>query len=621
MESLSARSLSILRFVALLCVISLAESNGEGGGGQVCEEDDASEDIPWNSPEVYQALAQAGDNFVLKTLMLDQIVNTRNRDFSHQYDGFYDIDYVPGFLEPLLLPKPRYFESFGKNRTMVLPGGKFHVAEGNITQINRLKRRGNHSEKATSVQSATRKNKETKRDAQVSFSLARSIVDESTVDSLLDILRGIEQLDQDPDSVDGMPSYEIFVDSHELYKENATLKIHDVNPESVLERRKLRARLQSILVPIMEERLTPWVKRTYPEWCKGSKRQRHCKPCYSLIRRYRHGERQSHAPHHDAQGITTVVVSLNAAEKDFRGGLYISSGFGQREFLPLGKGDAVLHTSHLLHGVRVLDLEPPRETETERWSWIMWFRDSESCQDFGYEWFQECAEDGDPICLQLYASKVGQTPGMTHEETAFRVFLHNLQAAEGGAAMAATKIARAYQKLLPSPVPEDLEKAKYFYRIAIESHNPDGHYGLASILLKEMSEQPATKKEVDDVLAKVVFHLEEASKLGHFFAQFNLGIAHTFGYGMPDNHIDTDLAAEWFIESGIPEGFALASFQAASVGKQEASALWKRRAEVMGMTQPWRKMARKKTGTGGSTGVDLNLAWPAAKDGRRPPEF
>ena len=38
---------------------------------------------------------------------------------------------------------------------------------------------------------------------------------------------------------------------------------------------------------------------------------RECTPCYSLVRRYRKGERRSHAMHYDGHAAVTVVVSLS----------------------------------------------------------------------------------------------------------------------------------------------------------------------------------------------------------------------------------------------------------------------------------------------------------------------
>ena len=52
------------------------------------------------------------------------------------------------------------------------------------------------------------------------------------------------------------------------------------------------------------------------------------------------------------------------------------------------RGDAAVHQSDLYHGVDVRG--------GERWSWILWYRDSSSCTDHGHEWFTACAVNRNP---------------------------------------------------------------------------------------------------------------------------------------------------------------------------------------------------------------------------------
>lgn len=108
---------------------------------------------------------------------------------------------------------------------------------------------------------------------------------------------------------------------------------------------------------------------------------------------------------------------------------------------------------------------------------------------------------------------------------------------------------------------------------------------------------------------------------GHVYSMFNLGIAHTFGYGTPNGKVDTDLAAEWFVNSGLPEGYFVASHQAASVGDLKRQRLYEEQARILGYHHAWRKAARQQTGSGGAGGVDLNLQWPTSAKGVRPPQF
>lgn len=407
------------------------------------------------------------------------------------------------------------------------------------------------------------------------------------------------------------------MDSPELNnKENQeTTKVLDAKPESIKIRKAIRQKLQAVLQPILKQRITPLVRHLYAEVCGNStSNDRACTPCYSLIRHYRHGQRQSHATHHDGQALATVVVSLSDFDQEYRGGLYVATGYGHRQFLPLKRGDGAIHRSFLLHGVQVLDLPSDKATDTERWSWILWYRDSTSCIDHSHEWFADCAMSGDAVCQQLHATKVGNIPGLTPAQVARQVLEWNQKSALGGAGMAAVKMARAHLKLLPSDLAYDETAAAKYYNLAIQSRDPDGYYGMAGLLLLQLQ---SGQGDASVVLNRVVGHLEAAAQFGHVFAMFNLGMVHTFGYGVAN--IDTDLAVEWFVASGLPEGYYVAYFQAAAVGDQARMQNYQERAQQLGMDQPWRKQARQQTGSGGAGGVDLNLPWPPSADGRLPP--
>lgn len=539
------------------------------------------------------------------------------------------------------------------------------VAQGRVTQINKLHNQNeNDNDYSNSI------------DADIS--VIQSAVDQHDIDDVVALLRAYndENYDQDPDTVDGMPTYELFLDNEDIRRGVASVVSHhstaaesttiqndgsivnndnNNNKESNIDtdwakntmkpqnsnpnRIELRQKIKNILDPYLHKVITPYVQKMYPDKCGKSKEgnNRTCTPCYSLIRRYKHGNRKSHATHHDAHSLVTVVVSLSDYGKDYLGGLYVSTGFGQREVIGLLKGDAVMHTSALLHGVKVHDLKPPHDpTTTERFSWILWYRDSDTCEDYSYEWFADCANNGNPICQQLHSTKVGNVPGIKTQDISKHILQLNMEAAKGGAAESAVKIARAYLKLLPSTLEYNEEEAKTFYNIAIQSFNPEGHYGLAHLILlsinkdnealynlstseEDRKERDRLKEKQQEKLKEVIQHLEAAAKLGHEFSMFNLGIAHVFGYGL--SRINVDLAASWFIESGLPEGYFVAAQQAASVGDEKRYKDHMEKAKTLGYFAFWRKEARMRTGSGGAAGVDLNLPWPEAIDGRKPPLF
>ncbi|CAB9513705.1 expressed unknown protein [Seminavis robusta] len=523
-----------------------------------------------------------------------------------------------GSLLPSHLPEPVVFTNFVENTTVSLSNGReVQVSTGTVTQINQFANSGTSS---STINSATANSESI--NLATEFSVLPQALSRSSVDNVLSILQDYQYLDEDPDTVDGMPTYEIFVDSPDLYQRQGNNKVRDSDPNFLPYRIQLREKLQAILQPYLTTVLTPFVQQHYPDACSNKGPSRACTPCYSLIRRYRHGDRVSHATHHDGHAIVTVVVSLSDYGRDYRGGLYVSTGFGQHEFMALKKGDAVVHQSTLLHGVKVYDkLEEPETTQ--RWSWILWYRDSTACADYSYEWFADCAQRGSPLCQQLHSTKVGSVPGIDAKDAYNQVLDLNFAAARGGAGGSAIKVARAYLQQLPSRLEFDQTKAAEFFQMAIQSHHPDGHYGMAHLLLAQAQLQQQQHQDnmyyQDALVVQAVAHLESAAQLGHVYAQFNLGMVHTYGY--VTGHINGTLAASWFITSGLPEGYYVAAQQAKAVGDRERYAQLGQRAHALGFMAPWRKQARQHTGSGGAAGVDLNLPWPTAMDGRQPPKL
>ena len=123
----------------------------------------------------------------------------------------------------------------------------------------------------------------------------------------------------------------------------------------------------------------------------------------------------------------------------------------------------------------------------------------------------------------------------------------------------------------------------------------------------------------DPRVVEAVQHLEAAAWLGHAYAQFNLGMVHTYGYAT--GVVNGTLAGDWFEASGLPEGYYLAAQQAKAVGNRARYQWCGQRAQALGFAAPWRTRAREATGSGGAAGVSLNLPWPPARDGRQPPQL
>lgn len=415
-------------------------------------------------------------------------------------------------------------------------------------------------------------------------------VSRAEVSSILDLMHTLP-LDTDMDTVDGMPTYEMFVDNEALRRGEPSKG----QPESVA-RVELRAALRAVTAPLLD-RITPFVRRLYPSAC--GRADRACTPCYSLIRRYRPGvDRQSHGTHHDGHAIVTVVVSLSDYGREYEGGLYVATQRGgAKQYVALNRGDAVVHRSDLLHGVRVT--EPSRlssrvgsieaaslpaagpnpdtgPSRVERWSWILWYRDSADCVDYGHEWFAECALAGNPTCEMLHATKVSDV-------------LHwNALAASHGHNAARVKMARAYLKKLPSSLPYDVDRALSLYRAAAAEGDANAHYGLAE-------HYAGLDVEV------AVSHLESAALGGNPFAMFNLGVVHMGR--------DVLLSCDWFRASGLPEGYYALSVSLRARGEYAEADRYERRAAVLGYPGRMRDHARERTGLGGASGVKLVLPW------------
>ena len=94
-------------------------------------------------------------------------------------------------LRPSDLPEPIAFTSFGENTTVLLSNGiQQKIAPGSVSQIN---------------------NFSSQNDVFVNFAVLPEAVDRSAVEDALTLLRGYKDWDDDPDTVDGMTSHEMFL--------------------------------------------------------------------------------------------------------------------------------------------------------------------------------------------------------------------------------------------------------------------------------------------------------------------------------------------------------------------------------------------------------------------------
>ena len=101
---------------------------------------------------------------------------------------------------------------------------------------------------------------------------------------------------------------------------------------------------------------------------------------------------------------------------------------------------------------------------------------------------------------------------------------------------------------------------------------------------------------------------------------FNLGICHTYGYSQKYGSKDFELAAEWFEASRLPEGLFAKSLYLDSAGRKDEAEVYRQKAATLGFGSRWRKPARERTGSEGSSGANLNLQWPPLLGAAIPPD-
>ena len=134
---------------------------------------------------------------------------------------------LPGTLRQEDLPDIQYFGDFDQTDTVHLLGkANQTVRTGSISQIYK-------------VDSA----------APASTALLPELVDRASIHDVLQILRSYGNYDEDPDTVYGMPTYELFVDSRDLGE--CEWKVLDrVDKE---QGDLVRTQLRAILDPILEK--------------------------------------------------------------------------------------------------------------------------------------------------------------------------------------------------------------------------------------------------------------------------------------------------------------------------------------------------------------------------------
>lgn len=370
--------------------------------------------------------------------------------------------------------------------------------------------------------------------------LLPTVLEPTAADALVALAATIP-FDEDSDTVDGEPTYELYLEKNGNEADIAAIPGKpDRDPKVAAARAEVRGKARSIISSTVTQ-LVELVNQLYPDECNGSGG---CRVCHSLLRRYMPSERRAHAPHFDIQALITVVVGLNEYGTDFGGGLFVTTTGTERQFIALPKGAAVVHQSTLLHGVNV--------TWGSRWSWIMWFKNGKSCTTSDpTNWNAAAAERGDPLAQFLLAHRMHL--GLAGEDRRLAgpkdvemmlakkaSWLH--KAAEGGFARAMNEYGVACMN--GAGVEMDTDLAMSWFSRAAFAGEPDGHYNLGLLALGRGDE------------AAAVTHFRTGAEVGSTQAMFNFAVALYQGRGVEQDH---EAAATWFEREGGAESLSLLS--------------------------------------------------------------
>jgi len=429
--------------------------------------------------------------------------------------------------------------------------------------------------------------------------LLRALLEPWEVDRVLEVARSQSLVyNDDPDSVDGRPTFETYLMTGSRYTCDDYLR--------------------EVLEPLVEGRLAPYIRQRYK--CPDAV------ICTCLLRRYLPGERRLHPPHYDMHAFCTTVVGLNVGE--FEGGLFVQSApdAASRVFIPIGRGDAVFHQFDLEHGAEVLS--------GTRYSLIFWAKDSmHACLTNGVPWYHDCANAGDAdaqyLLAGLYYSGYGTIGESRNEESA--VYWYK-RAAEQGQAEAMLNLGSMYDEAHGS-LEDDPALAVRWWREAAERGSCAAQQNLASALLRGRGivqdeagalwwmEQAAAQGDPEAVYKLSAFlsssesevqdpnrawELQgKAAEAGHPIAAYLHGCAYL-------DRGDLVQARPWLVQSangGDGRAMRVLGELATDDGDLEAAVAWFRRAADMGDRDgQWRLSCCLRLGEGGST-RDLGKAF------------
>jgi len=213
------------------------------------------------------------------------------------------------------------------------------------------------------------------------------------------IIRKNQWLSTNPDSVDGLPSLHLNLisDGKPLFDTMMCSNEDDYNKDEITFEKCIH-QMTSILRPHLYEKLLPAVRelsksnsvqildvfiRNYGNMDAGDDHQ--LDNSANVEQEVESKTRYTLSPHYDITAFATCVMALDSTAATGRSGLYtipptngVTNNVALRKFFPLDKGDGVVHTFNILHGV---DVDP--KLNCPRTSLIVWFTDYGGDDDDG----------------------------------------------------------------------------------------------------------------------------------------------------------------------------------------------------------------------------------------------
>ena len=215
---------------------------------------------------------------------------------------------------------------------------------------------------------------------QTVISLQKNVLPTFIVESAMNIINEIKSrqlLSSNPDSVDGLPSLHLNLISEgkPLIDKSGSNNGRYIDPFFA----QCTAQLTELFQPYLYSKLLPSVQSLLDS------------PTVEIldvfIRNYGCSEdtnneqptRYTLSAHYDITAYATCVITLDSISSMGKNGLYTippsekgsTNNAALRQFFPLDKGDGVVHTFDILHGV---DIDP--DLKQSRTSLIIWFRSS-----------------------------------------------------------------------------------------------------------------------------------------------------------------------------------------------------------------------------------------------------